>query len=265
MSFELFPEMSLSAMVDSAIELLQAAQPDEAYWGCFSGGKDSVVIKELARLAGVRVEWHYNVTTIDPPELLRFMYRHHRDVIRDRPVKYKNVAELVAANGIPLRQNRFCCTHLKHGRNPVGRDVILGVRAAESRARANRWGEVSYFAPSKSNAICPIYYWKDEDVWEFIRGRGLPYCELYDQGYKRLGCIGCMMASVEQRKRDLERWPFAKRLWMKGISDLWARKDDEWRYRTGNFDSPKSLFDWWLSDRGTPEECDMALFSSGNE
>jgi hypothetical protein len=75
---------TLSELADAAIALLREHEPPEGYYGCFSGGKDSVVIKELARIAGVRVDWNYNVTTADPPELTRFIKEHHPDVAWNR-------------------------------------------------------------------------------------------------------------------------------------------------------------------------------------
>ena len=74
-------QMPLYMLVQRSVALLQANAPSDGapYYGCFSGGKDSVVIKELARMAGVPVEWHYNVI-IDPPELMRFIKQRHPDV-----------------------------------------------------------------------------------------------------------------------------------------------------------------------------------------
>jgi len=73
--------------VEEAIERLRVFEPPEGYFGAFSGGKDSCVIKELAGMVGVKVDWHYNVTTIDPPELIYFIRKHHSDVVWDRPEK----------------------------------------------------------------------------------------------------------------------------------------------------------------------------------
>ena len=42
--------------VETAIERLRAYEPPEGYWLAFSGGKDSVVIKALADMAGVKYE-----------------------------------------------------------------------------------------------------------------------------------------------------------------------------------------------------------------
>lgn len=38
----------------------------EGYYLCFSGGKDSQVIYELAKQAKVKFQAYYNVTTVDP-------------------------------------------------------------------------------------------------------------------------------------------------------------------------------------------------------
>ena len=47
----------------------------------------------------------------------------------------------------------------------------------------------------RKTVLNPIIDWDDSDVWEFIHEYKVPYCELYDQGYKRLGCIGCPMST----------------------------------------------------------------------
>ncbi|GAH28018.1 unnamed protein product, partial [marine sediment metagenome] len=59
--------------VQTAIDRLKQFEPPEGYYLAFSGGKDSIVIKELADMAGVSYDAHYNNTTIDPPELVYFI------------------------------------------------------------------------------------------------------------------------------------------------------------------------------------------------
>ena len=66
--------------VDKAIERLQTYEPQEGYYLCFSGGKDSVVIKALADMAGVKYDAHYNVTGIDPPALVAFIKKYHQAI-----------------------------------------------------------------------------------------------------------------------------------------------------------------------------------------
>ena len=65
-----------------------------------------------------------------------------------------------------------------------------------------------------TTTVNPIIDWTDGEVWEFIKEYNIPYCTLYDEGFKRLGCIGCPMGSKEQRIREFERWPKYKNLYM---------------------------------------------------
>ena len=70
-----------------AIARLKEFEPEEGYYLAFSGGKDSIVIKRLAEMSGVKFDSHYNVTTVDPPELVGFIKKYHPDVTRHRPEK----------------------------------------------------------------------------------------------------------------------------------------------------------------------------------
>lgn len=62
--------------------------------------------------------------------------------------------------------------------------------------------------------INPIIDWTTDEVWEFLKEYEIPYCCLYDEGFRRLGCIGCPMGSKEQRLREFERWPKYYNLYM---------------------------------------------------
>ncbi|MDY0167435.1 MAG: phosphoadenosine phosphosulfate reductase family protein [Thermoguttaceae bacterium] len=254
-------------LIDCAVETLRLYEPkDKPYWGCFSGGKDSVVIKELARLAGVAVEWHYNVTTIDPPELTRFIKRKHPDVARDKPPK--TFAQLVLRKGPPTRRMRWCCEALKEQRSERGRRLILGVRAAESPRRAANWQTFTFHRKTREYAVLPILRWKDDDVWRLIRERQLPYCELYDQGHKRLGCIGCPM-SRGARIRDFERWPAIGGQIKAAFVAWWNRRRQEGAgtRMTREFADAHEAWDWWLSDNPMPrkDDCQGALEFWSNE
>src|SRR4030042_1502264 len=195
-----------------SVDLLRSYQPkDHPYYGGFSGGKDSCVIKELAKRAGVNVVWHYNVTTIDPPELTRFIKRHHADVVWERPEE--NFFACAENRGFPTRIVRWCCEEFKESRSPIGSTLIMGVRWAESARRRKAWREVTMHIKTHQVAISPILYWSDEHVWQYIRDNSLPYCSLYDEGFKRLGCIGCPMARAKGRQREFVRWPHFERRW----------------------------------------------------
>ena len=256
------------SLIDASVETLKLWAPKDGspYYGCFSGGKDSCVIKEIAKMAGVPIDWHYNVTTIDPPELIYFMREYHPDVKWERP-KRNFFAEL-AARGYPTRRTRWCCEEYKEARSPKGSLVVLGVRAAESPKRAAAWQTFTRHTRTGGHAVLPILHWKDDDVWRFIRERGLPYCKLYDEGWKRLGCIGCPVSNVTVRRREFARWPGYERAWRRAFSRLWdkragtmQRNGNPWS-GSANFDSSDEMFDWWVSDEPLPgnnDECQGQL------
>ena len=50
----------------------------------------------------------------------------------------------------------------------------------------------------------PIVDWTDEDVWDFLDNIvKVPHCCLYDEGFKRIGCIGCPLAGGRNNDRNL--------------------------------------------------------------
>lgn len=249
--------VTLDELVDQSIALIREHEPMKGYWLAFSGGKDSVVIKRLAEMAGVKFEAHYNVTTIDPPELVYFMREHHRDVKWHRPKK--NFFRRMEERGtIPTRKIRWCCEEFKEMTSPEGAHLMMGIRAEESPRRSKMWEKVTYHSMTKTNAILPILDWPSEELWEFIRGEKIPYCSLYDEGFHRLGCVGCPMAGSKGRKREFARWPRFEKRWKLSFKRLWDRKHgtlnrnkEEW-FGSACFDNWEQMWEWWLSDRSSP-------------
>lgn len=246
--------------VETAIKRYQTFEPPEGYYLAFSGGKDSVVIKALADMAGVKYHAVYRVTSVDPPELVWFIKEHHPDVKfdypRDKDGKVITMWNLIPRAGMPpTRVARYCCDHLKES-GGQGEFTVTGIRWAESAKRkATRAGlelnfgkgkksrnatggieltdpdnpdneELARYCPTKGKHILnPIIDWTTEEVWEFIHEYKIPYCCLYDEGFKRLGCIGCPMGSIEQRNRDLERYPKIKEAYLRAFDRMLQNYD----------------------------------------
>lgn len=130
-----------------AIERLKAFEPPEGYYLAFSGGKDSVVCKALLDAAGVKYDATYRVTSVDPPELVRFIKEKHADVKREVP-RDKDGKPITMWNLIPrklmppTRTMRYCCEHLKESGGD-GRMTVTGVRWAESANRKANQGIVT--------------------------------------------------------------------------------------------------------------------------
>lgn len=269
--------------VANSIEALRAFEPSEGYYVAFSGGKDSVVVKKLCDLAGVKYDAHYSVTSVDPPELVQFIKEKYPDVYRDIPRDDDGNAitmwNLIPKELMPpTRLARYCCAELKEtgGR---GRFIVTGVRWAESRNRKANQGLVTVYGNpnsetptgftktprggavilsndnvdnrtflescyrQKKTVLNPIINWEDEDVWEFIHKYDVPYCQLYDEGYSRLGCIGCPMNT--NREQELEKYPAYKRAYLRAFEKM-IKVREQRGLTKGGFDTPENVMSWWL-------------------
>lgn len=267
--------------VQKAIDRLKTMEPRDGsgYYLAFSGGKDSQCVYHLAKMAGVKFDAHYSVTSVDPPELMRFIKKEYPDVIWDYPVgkdgKPTSMWKEIAQHTIPpTRQSRYCCDILKeqHGE---GRVTITGVRWAESIRRRDTHGVVDVRTASKKiiedqlennpaaqlnnhgnlvfmddneetrrmvehcfrkkrTTVNPIIDWGDDDVWEFLNEVAkVPHCCLYDEGFTRLGCIGCPLQGREGMIRDFERWPRYKELYIRAFEKMIANHPGEIRVASG--------------------------------
>lgn len=84
--------MKLQSKIDYSIALLRKCEqmaldydPEDGFYLAFSGGKDSQVLYHLAKMAGVKFKAHMNLTSIDPPEVIRFVKRNYPDVELIKP------------------------------------------------------------------------------------------------------------------------------------------------------------------------------------
>jgi phosphoadenosine phosphosulfate reductase len=236
--------------VKIAIERLKEFEPEEGYYLAFSGGKDSVVIKELAIMAGVKFDAHHSLTTIDPPELMRFIFEHHKDVKIERPeVPF---LRLLPKRGFPQRQGRWCCAVYKEN-GGAGRKVVTGLRWAESVRRGNRRMTEVCFKDKMKTFLNVIIDWTEEDVWQFIRQYKVPYCCLYDQGQKRVGCLFCPMATT-RRLKDVERYPQFVKLYIKAFEELYANRKAAGAESIKRWNNGEEMFWWWIKEDRTSEE-----------
>jgi phosphoadenosine phosphosulfate reductase len=176
---------NLQRKIDRAIRLLQSVQ--KRYDGeieiAYSGGKDSDVILQLAKEAGIRYRAIYRNTTIDPPGTWGHVREMGVEILRAKASFF----HLVAQKGFPSRFSRFCCEKLKEYK--VLDKSVIGVRKAESRKRNERYNEPTqcryYGAKTEKNhveLIYPILEWTDEDVRDFIIDRKLKLAPIYYNG-----------------------------------------------------------------------------------
>jgi len=231
----------LARLFDEAMDTLKQYEPPEGYYLAFSGGKDSIVCYDLMKRSGCKFDAHMNLTSVDPPELLAYVKEHYPDVERHRPelTMFQLIEKWCF---LPTSKARFCCAVLKE-RGGSGRLVVTGIRKSESARRNKR----TMFEISKTDKtkrmIHIILDWKDKDVWNYIRELAIPYCRLYDEGFRRIGCIGCPMISANLRHQQFQRWPKHKIAYRNTIVKALANKPSK---HFGN--DADTYLEWWLSN-----------------
>ena len=226
-------------LLEKTIDRLKAFEPEEGYYGAFSGGKDSQAMYHVAQMAGVKVDWHFHFTSIDPPQLLAFIRRNYSDVEWDRPKK--TMFQLIEYHKmLPTRVVRYCCKELKET-GGHGRTVLVGVRAEESVKRST-YRMVEACQRRHQQLIRPLLDWKWGDVWKFLHEHHIEHCELYDPPYNfnRIGCIGCPL-SGKHVWREFRFFPKHKRAYLNAIQKLM----DIGKF--SDFHSPESVMKWWVS------------------
>lgn len=201
----------------------------------------------------------------------------------------------------PTRKTRYCCLSLKETTTP-NRFIATGVRRTESVRRGEReefltWSKTrdgewykgksfaetaevykeaqendevydcKFITDAKKNKdiVCnPILYWTDDDVWNFIKDRKIKYCDLYDMGFKRVGCVGCPMASPREREREFSLFPAYKTNYIKAFDRM-----DKSKYTGNGGITPQStgqdVFDWWMQDPRFYGQTELEGWRDGEE
>lgn len=121
----------------------------------------------------------------------------------------------------------------------------------DDNSESRRTVEMCY--RTNKTLVNPIVDWTDEEVWEFIHTYKIPYCKLYDEGWKRLGCVGCPMGGGENMIREFERWPAIQKMYMRAFEDmLEGRKRDG--LETMMWDNAQDVMNWWIGKKRHREE-----------
>lgn len=279
----------MSDLEQTAIERLRAASDmslrlfEKPLVITYSGGKDSDVLLRLAEKSGIPFEALHSLTTADAPETVRHVYdTFHR--LEEKNVKC-TVDKHVQPDGSrvtmwnliqkklmpPTRLIRYCCAVLKEG-GGKDRFIATGVRWAESTARKRRGGlEVLTSKPQSKlilsndndedrrlfetcqlkgkRVVNPIIDWKDNEVLDYAAIEKIPMNPLYCEGFHRVGCVGCPMAS-KARTMEFARYPRIKAAYIRAFD----RMLEERRKRSlpCQWQSGVDVFHWWMEDGVLP-------------
>lgn len=202
----------LSKKIEQAVRLIKLAGMDgDPVEVAYSGGKDSDVILQLTREAGINYRAIYKCTTIDPPHTLHHVKENGVEIRMPK----RSFFDIIRAKGFPSRFTRFCCSELKEYK--ILDKCIIGVRREESRARSERYKEPTqcrfYGKKEHVEAFYPILEWTSQDVVDFVTDRGIKLHPLYYRPdgtidpTRRLGCMCCPLTTRKKRLEEFKLHP----------------------------------------------------------
>lgn len=257
--------------IEKSIEILQkgerlalALNPEDGYYLAFSGGKDSQVLMELCRISGVKFRAYYSVTGNDPPRNVYFIRKNYPGVIFSHPKE--KFLKLVEKKGLPTIMKRYCCERLKE-KMGAGNVVLTGVRAEESQKRA-MYEEVEIYSRRVEHRgkprgrtvdqimenehqcikgqdrvmLRPLLHWSEEQVWGFIRERGLPINPCYRET-GRVGCMFCPFSNRGQMAIYEREFPGFRDALLRALAKYWDRTEEHM------LSSPEEYYEWWKSKK----------------
>lgn len=270
-----------------AIQYLKTFEPEsEPYYGCYSGGKDSDVIRILLNLAGVKYDLVHNLTTVDAPETIRYIKSIPEVSIEPPSITMWDL--IVKKMFPPTRLARYCCEVFKES-GGKGRVKVTGVRWAESKNRKENGGFVKIIGKPKtvqklgeeldadfiltqkggvvlnsdndasrrfvelcyrttSTMVNPIVDWTDDEVWDFLAYYGCSSNPLYACGECRIGCIGCPMAGFKQMKRDFTKYPVYESNYIRTFDKMLDNRIRNGLPVRSSWKDGKSVMKWWVGD-----------------
>ena len=228
----------------------------------YSGGKDSDVILQLAKESGVPFRVTHNLTTADPPDNVYYIRRVFAALREEgidcrinvpRRSLWRIMREMLV---IPSRIRRVCCGELKERRMPDAPYIVTGVRWAESVGRRAKSGIAMVYTARERGVeekaaagllttddassrrlfeqcqlrgvrvLNPIIDWSDDDVWSYLHSRGIEGNPLYKEGWTRIGCVGCPLATPRARELAFARYPKLYKAWRDAITYVIERRKE---------------------------------------
>ena len=267
--------MNLSSKIEKSIALIRKGEKlalsmnPEGYYVGFSGGKDSQVLLDLVKRAGVKYKAYYNVTTNDPPDNVYFIRQYYKDVIFVHPKK--NFFKLVEKKGMPTMFKRFCCAELKE-QGGIGSVCLMGVRKEESAKRA-MYNDIAIISNRKEHqdrnkkrtiedieeqehkcikgkdkiVIRPLLEWTTEEIWKYIKDNNIQTNPCYEN-LGRVGCMFCPFATKKQIIHYCRKYPRYYRNIINAM-EVFMSKCNKEKY----WNSAEEYFEWWMSKKSVKE------------
>jgi phosphoadenosine phosphosulfate reductase len=147
-------------------------------------------------------------------ELLEKLQRRYKRSIRLVYPDAQALEKLVAGQGVNgfyhSLESRLACCHVRKV-EPFRRAVagysawVTGVRREQSATRAQAQ-PIEWDTENSMHKVSPLLDWTEEQVWQYIRARKLPYNSLHDRQFPSIGCSPCTRAIQPGENRRAGRW-----------------------------------------------------------
>jgi phosphoadenosine phosphosulfate reductase len=187
----------------------------------WTGGKDSTTTLHILRdLCGGEVP--IPVLNIDTSVKFKEIYEFRDRLAADWGLDLRIERNDEALKEIVIAADKAeCCFRLKA--EVIARSLtkygwqalITGMRWDEHPDRGRDDYFVHYETPPHYR-VQPILHFRELDIWSYIRSRQVPFCSLYQKGYRSLGCEPCtktgMPGRAERAGRDQTKEEIMKRL-----------------------------------------------------
>ncbi|QGH72294.1 MAG: PAPS reductase [Podoviridae sp. ctg2L5] len=144
----------------------------------WTGGKDSTLMLRLL----MDFEKEYNIVFLDSGKEFPEIYRFIEKTAKEWDFKYFTFKYL-APDAQSARENKIeAINDAIESLNPDY--VYVGIRWDEHKSRSK---ELYIRKDENVFRVHPILHFTEEDIWTVTRNTNIPYCELYDEGYRSLG------------------------------------------------------------------------------
>jgi len=210
---------ALQARVDHTLVLLrQIAQKHTPAVFANSFGAEDMVLTDLIARENIGIEIFSLDTGRLPAETYELMQKTAETYpavpIRVYFPRAESVEKYVNEQGInafyqSVELRKECCRIRKM--EPLARALtgktawVTGLRRSQSTTRTDateqEWDEANGLA--KFN---PLLEWSEQDVWDYIRAREIPYNALHDRHYPSIGCAPCTRAIAVGEDIRAGRW-----------------------------------------------------------
>lgn len=175
-------------------------------------GEISDIVQRLKK------EWNLNVTIVKNTDIAS-KAKELGDIIYINNLNQRNKQELVNINftedSFPFEPESYVGNHLM---KTVPMKMFIEENGIKALATAIRWDEQdarkeeTYFS-ERSNPnhtrVHPILHFRERDIWETIHKYKIPYCKLYEFGYRSLGakCSTHKNSDIPAWQQDMENTP----------------------------------------------------------